>query len=1558
MENKILSLDLGTNSIGATIRNLTEENQFEKTTVITFETGVGKDKENKYTISHAANRTSKRSIRRLYQARKYKLWATLEILAKNKKYCPINEQSIKRWKHYDKEEAHRGNGGRKFPIEDLAFANWIKLDFNNDNIPDYTSPYQLREELATVKLDFEIEENRFKLGRALYHIAQHRGFKSSKKIQNKDEENSGKESETDTTNIGAEGKKEDKFFKQVEKLGFEINADLPVGVILSIIERDGIQNENRKTEGIRIRKELHQYVTRKMLMREVQTIFKQQGLSFGSIFKNKKGEELKINQSSIFWQRPLRSQKGTIGKCTLETSKYRCPASRPEFEEFRALSFINNIQFRLKNDKKNEWKQLELNLRKQLFEEKCFVQKDFEFYGIYKWLQKKNGHDNWELNFNFKTNVSACTVSARMKNIFGEQWNNIEVRKDKKYNEYKISAYEDIWHVLFESNDEDFISEYGRTKLKLDDEQIKKLIALWYAMPVSYGNLSLKAINNILPFLREGFIYTEATLLAKVPEVLGEKIWSANKELITKSLKQDVIASNRDEKRLLNIVNNLIAQYKSLPEDEKYAVKDYDYKIDGFENKKIAEACLEAFGKETWKEKNEEERSELKNQVANSFQSFFLDKERSFKKLPHLLDSMKQFLIDHFDFIECKNLNEKNLRCNTCETCKRINKLYHPSQIEIYPPAKSKYYKDLGRELTLLGSPQTGALKNPMAMRAMHELKKFINYLITTGQIDESTRIVIELARELNDTNRRWAYEKYQQLRAEENKEFALAILELLKDPKAQGSLANPNSDSDIDKFRLWYEMIEDMEGYEKSGKFIENIKEIKTRKKKGKEEEFEEFEENNFEKINKSLYFKLKKAKDNVLEKYKLWKEQEYKCLYTGKMIGITDLFKENEIDFEHTIPRSMSFDNSLANRTVCYADYNRNIKKNQIPFNLPNYEKAANGYDAIKPRIEKWERKVRDLNLHVEFWKGQSKRASTIERKNNCIRQKHLWYFELDYWENKVSRFTMKEVKAGFKNSQLKDTQIISKYAMHYLKTFFNKVDVQKGSVTADFRKIFGVQEIGTEKDRSKHSHHAKDAITLSLIPQAALRDNILKIWYKCDEEKQLLKSHTENDKQTIQGEINRLQEELNQLVKQCNLPNVNAVIDQVDEQILINNISKDQSLTASHKRIRHRGKIVPFKDKLGNIIYKTDADGNKKQRKLNGKLVWKNNEFGKPLLDKTENKIPVYEPLERWAKGDTIRGQLHKDTFYGKIKRVEKDKDGKFIRDEKKDFVYEFDKKKNDFVYAVVVRKEVDKMKESDVEKIVDTTLRKIIIKQIGDRTLAATLNQDGGLFMLKKDGTRAHKIRHIRCYADDVSDPIGFKAQTFQGPHPHKNFYWANNGENIVCALFQKTIKDKKGIEKIDRDLEIITLKDAADLLSLNKLKEKNGKRKIELYREEKDGLSEKPYALLKPGMKVIFYGKEVGELKTIHHNEIAKRTYKVMKFSGGRITFGFHLDAIPPSKLTEIAKEKGDKSYATGYSKVDLAHPQPRLLLSKNSLNMAIEGIHFEMKPDGEIFWKL
>ena len=129
--------------------------------------------------------------------------------------------------------------------------------------------------------------------------------------------------------------------------------------------------------------------------------------------------------------------------------------------------------------------------------------------------------------------------------------------------------------------------------------------------------------------------------------------------------------------------------------------------------------------------------------------------------------------------------------------------------------------------------------------------------------------------------------------------------------------------------------------------------------------------------------------------------------------------------------------------------------------------------------------------------------------DRKDECTKEKLLWQMELQYWRNKLQRFTILEVTYGFKNSQLVDTRIITRHATLYLKSVFENVEVQRGSTTAEFRKILGVQSVEEKKDRTLHSHHAIDATILTTIPTAAKRERILELFYKVQEKERILKT-----------------------------------------------------------------------------------------------------------------------------------------------------------------------------------------------------------------------------------------------------------------------------------------------------------------------------------------------------------------------------------------------------------------------------------------------------------------
>jgi len=1202
---KILALDLGTNSIGWAIRNTAKinENQIEKFGVLTFKKGVGIDKTGEY--SYAAQRTTKRSTRRLYQARKYRLWKTLEVLIKLG-YCPLSEENLDKWRKYNKQEALKNkNAGRVYPVNDILFESWIKLDFNNDGKPDYTSPYQLRKELCEDKIDFENIENKHKLGRALYHIAQRRGFKSSRKGADDIKE---KES-NDILEVELQYS-EQKKKKELKKQFPDYDETKPICYLLA----------DQENKGNRVRLDITQFLVREDYKNEIKAIFKKQNISFESeLYKDIIESGNNKNDGAIFYKRPLRSQKGLIGKCTLEQNKYRAPISHPSFEYFRAWSFLNNVKYKTNE----EWYSLPLELKQNIYD-KLFFRKSkahFHFSEIIDFANKEIKADKY--NYNFKTTVSGCPVSARLKEIFGEDFTNLKIKKEKTDKSNNDSyTIEDIWHILFSFEDQEYVEEFAKNKLKLNDIKIKEFVKAWNVTPVGYAMLSLNAINKINPFLAKGLIYTEAVLLANIPTIIGKELWEKNEKFLLDEI-SNIIENNRFQKRIVSIVNDLISKHKNLEPHEKFGGNDYSLVNSDF--KDIETACNESFGEKTWEKLESEKKQLISNIVKDCYQGYFkvigferkdFNDERfrivetnsikfykadsDFYRMPKLKDTLAEFLTNNFNITE-----------------KQIQKIYHPSEINIYPPAK----EDKKDGIIKLGTPKTGSFKNPMAMRTLHELRKLMNNFIVTNEIVPETRIVVEVARELNDSNKRWAIETWQKRREEENKEFALVINELLNQ---NNNLKIKDNNEDIDKVRLWYEQNE--KDLEVIPPLVESKKEIKGL---------------DWRSAKKDSYKEIIAQKSQV-EKYRLWLEQECMCIYTGKIIKLTDLFDENITDFEHTIPRSKSFDNSLANLTVCFSDYNRNIKKNQIPYNLDNYSTTATikgkQYTAILPRLEKWIEKIKRIEQQIEFWKGKSKRANTKEAKDDAIRQRHLWQMDYEYWKNKVERFTMKEITSGFKNSQKVDTQLISKYAFHYLKTYFNKVDVQKGSITAEFRKIYGLQIADEKKDRSKHSHHAKDAAVLSLIPIAAKRDEILQKYY---EHKERFENYTDSPYKGFRREH----------------------ITEIDNTILINNIAKNQTLTPANKKVRRRGKEV--------II-----EGTNKTKLATGDCI------RGQLHDET-----FFGAIKLGIKDET--GKLLKD------------ENGKFIQDEKVNYVLrvplKFKKNENDSGF-----KTIDEIKKVIVDK----------------------------------------------------------------------------------------------------------------------------------------------------------------------------------------------------------------------------------------------------------------
>jgi CRISPR-associated endonuclease Csn1 len=207
--------------------------------------------------------------------------------------------------------------------------------------------------------------------------------------------------------------------------------------------------------------------------------------------------------------------------------------------------------------------------------------------------------------------------------------------------------------------------------------------------------------------------------------------------------------------------------------------------------------------------------------------------------------------------------------------------------------------------------------------------------------------------------------------------------------------------------------------------------------------------------------------------EKYLLWEECGQTCPYTGREISFTALFGENpQFDFEHILPFSRCPDDSFANKTLCYHDENRTVKRGRTPW-------EAYGGDAAR-------------------W---SEILERVKRFKN---------------PGKLKRFQVKSDQEldEFSARQLNDTRYASKLAARYLGALYGGRDVTQpdgsnrrailaspGGLTAILRRHWQLEAILREaepaaseekakKRRSDHRHHAIDALVIALSSLAAVK------------------------------------------------------------------------------------------------------------------------------------------------------------------------------------------------------------------------------------------------------------------------------------------------------------------------------------------------------------------------------------------------------------------------------------------------------------------------------------
>ena len=478
---KILGIDTGTNSLGwAIVEKQADEYHLLDKGVNIFQEGVKIEKG--IESSKAAERTAHKAARvRNYRIKLRKI-RLLRILSDAHLCPPLSKAELSAWRLK-----------KEYPKNEL-FMQWQSTDDESEK-----TPYAYRHKCLHECLDFNSMTDRYILGRAFYHIIQRRGFLSNRKDQSGDDTGKVKESISNLT-------------QEMHDDGYEYLGDYFYSLY---------------NKGEKIRN--HYTARNEHYLAEFKAICEKQKLD-----ENLGPEIVRQIEKAIFDQRPLKSQKGQVGKCVFEKNKTKCPSSHPMYEEFRMLSFINNIKIQTPNDSAlRPLSAEEREIIMPLFFRKSKKQFDFEdiakklapkkHYGFYK--KSSDAEMPYLFNFPMDTSVSGCPVTAALKDIFGENW------IDALFETYtlaegksRLDVVNDIWHALFFYTDETKLAEFGKNRLQLNDEEAKKFSEI--SLPSDYASLSLKAICKILPYLRRGLIYSHAVFLGNLCEMMPQYEWN------------------------------------------------------------------------------------------------------------------------------------------------------------------------------------------------------------------------------------------------------------------------------------------------------------------------------------------------------------------------------------------------------------------------------------------------------------------------------------------------------------------------------------------------------------------------------------------------------------------------------------------------------------------------------------------------------------------------------------------------------------------------------------------------------------------------------------------------------------------------------------------------------------------------------------------------------------------------------------------------------------------------------------------------------------------------
>ena len=319
-----------------------------------------------------------------------------------------------------------------------------------------------------------------------------------------------------------------------------------------------------------------------------------------------------IRDIIIFYQRPLKSQKGQVSYCELESKTFEieqdgklckrtigpkvCPKSSPLFQEFRMWQTINNLE--VEDITTGETYKLELNDKKRLFDKLQFkeemkkkdvlkflygksvnydlnyesIEGNHTLFGLYKAFLNIVAMTGHEINY---SKASFSEVYEAVYSIFkslGFNTDYLYYDSSLKGKDYENQPFYRLWHLLYSyEGDKSCMGLEGLTN-KISEmfgfgtEYASELAKVNFEP--DYGSLSARALHKLLPYMREGYKYSEAceevgfrhSKDSLTREEIENKVLKDHLEQLPRnSLRNPVVEKILNQ--MINVVNEIIDTY-------------------------------------------------------------------------------------------------------------------------------------------------------------------------------------------------------------------------------------------------------------------------------------------------------------------------------------------------------------------------------------------------------------------------------------------------------------------------------------------------------------------------------------------------------------------------------------------------------------------------------------------------------------------------------------------------------------------------------------------------------------------------------------------------------------------------------------------------------------------------------------------------------------------------------------------------------------------------------------------------------------------------------------